>query len=222
VGVGNAKWPRVGAFFHLEFVKQKVSQNTLYDMNSSPPIPIGHKEWAKHLRQLVGGSASVTAYYDEPNQNKIHVFSSSNNQGIVAATVGLMDINQTGRSDIEIYSEIIMDQKGHDEKILNVLSTIAFCVMKDGWRVAPGVVFYDVVAMYAPNKKLPHVMFTAPFQWDSMSKIGLSEKTIYPLIAIPISEAESKIAEANAGRDLEDLWMKHSTDVLDWGRESAA
>ncbi len=174
------------------------------------------------MRQLVGGNASVTAYYDEPDANKIHIFASANSDGIVAATVGLMEINQSHKPGIEIYSEIIMDQRGHDERISNVLSTIAFCVIKDGWKVAPGVVFHDVVKMYVPGTELPHVMFTAPFQWDTMSKLSLSAKTIYPLVAIPISEAEAEVARANAGQGLEALWVQQSTDVLDWSRKSAA
>ena len=191
-------------------------------MNSPTSIASEHKEWAKHMRQLVGGNASVTAYYDEPNANKIHIFASANGDGIVVATVGLMEINQSHKQGVDIYSEIIMDQRGHDERISNVLSTIAFCVVKDGWKVAPGVIFHDVVKMYVPDTKLPHVMFTAPFQWGTMSRVSLSAKTIYPLVAIPISEAEAKIARTNAGQDLEALWVQQSTDVLDWGRKSAA
>jgi hypothetical protein len=189
---------------------------------NSPQISSDHKEWAKHMRQLVGGCSTVTAYYDEPNSNKIHIFSSSNDEGVVAATVGLMEINQSHRPDIDVYAEVIMDQRGHDEGIANVLSTIAFCVMKDGWKLAPGVIFYDLVKMYFPDTKLPHVMFTAPFQWDAMSKVALSKKTIYPLVAIPISEAESQLASTNASQDLENIWARQSTDVLDWGRQSVA
>jgi hypothetical protein len=83
-------------------------------------------------------------------------------------------------------------------------------------------VFHDVVKMYVPGTELPHVMFTAPFQWDTMSKLSLSEKTIYPLVAIPISEAEAEVARANGGQGLEALWVQQSTDVLDWSRKSAA
>jgi flagellar basal body-associated protein FliL len=101
-------------------------------MDSPSPIASDHKEWAKHMRQLVGGNASVTAYYDEPHANTIHIFASANSDGIVAATVGLMEINQSHKPGVEIYSEIIMDQRGRDERISNVLSTIAFCVIKDG------------------------------------------------------------------------------------------
>jgi hypothetical protein len=54
-----------------------------------------------------------------------------------------------------------------------------------------------------------------------LSRVTLSDRTIFPLVAVPISEAESELARANAGRDLEDLWQRKSTDVLDWARTSA-
>jgi hypothetical protein len=191
-------------------------------MNSTTAISNDHKQWAKHLKELVGGKVSVTSYLDEPNENSIHIFSGVNDEGIVAATVGLMDLDQSSRSGVTIFSEVLMDQRGHDPRIFNILSTIAFCVIKDGWKVSPGAVFYDVVKMYVPDTSLPHVVFVAPFQWDTMSRIELPGKTIYPLVAIPISEAESVVAKANQGQDLETLWTQRSTDVLDWQRASAA
>ncbi len=191
-------------------------------MNLAKQISSSHKEWASLLRELIGGNAAVTAYYDEHKENKINIFSSSNDSGVIAATVGLMDTNQSLRPEIEVCTEIIMDQRGHDKSISNILSTIAFCIVKDGWKVSPGVVFYDLVKMYIPNTNLPHVMFTAPFQWDTMSKVGLTGKTIYPLLAIPISEGESKVAQINAGQELESIWVQQSTDVLNWGRTGVA
>jgi len=115
-----------------------------------------------------------------------------------------------------------MDQRGHDERIGNILSTIAFYIMKDGWKIAPGVIFESMVEMFVPGTQLPHVMFVSPFQWDGMSKILLGNRIIYPLVAFPISEAESEVARKNRGKDLEDLWERQSVDVLDWGRCSAA
>ena len=191
-------------------------------MNSPAPISDNHKQWAQHLRATVGGACAVTSYLDEPEENRIHIFTSQNSEGIVAATVGLMGINQSRQPGREVYSEVLMDQRGHDERIGNILSTIAFYIMKDGWRIAPGVIFESMIEMFVPETELPHVMFTSPFQWDEMSKIVLGDRAIYPLIAVPISEAESAIARKNQGVDLEALWERHSVDVLDWGRSSAA
>ena len=174
------------------------------------------------MKSLVGGNCAVTAYWDEPEENRALIFTSNNSEGIVAATVGLMDINQSRRPGLEVHSELIMDQRGPDERIGNILSTIAFYVLKDGWKVAPGVVFESMVEMYIPETNLPHVMFVAPFQWDNMSKVVLPDRTLYPLVAVPISEAESQVARTNEGRDLEALWVSKNVDVLNWERPSAA
>lgn len=191
-------------------------------MNSPATIPSAHKEWVKHLKSLVGGDTKVISYADESNQNKIPIFTSSNADGVVAATVGLMEIDQSRNPKNKVPTEIIMDQLGHDERISNVLSTIAFYIMKDGWKVAPGVIFESMIEMYIPETQLPHVMFVSPFQWSNMSRLQLTDRTIYPLIAVPISEAESKVANENQGRALEALWESRGTNVLNWERSSAA
>lgn len=181
-----------------------------------------HKEWASHMRALVQGTCAVTNYWDDAGENCAPIFTSRNTEGIVATTIGLMDINQSCLPKTEIFSELIMDQRGHAEHIGNILSTIAFYIMKDGWKVAPGVIFESMVEMYIPETKLPHIMFVAPFQWQNMSKVVLKEKTIYPLVAVPISEVESQVARTNAGRDLEQRWVSQGVDVLNWERPSAA
>ena len=179
------------------------------------------KEWANRLRSQLGGLAAVTNFYDETNTAQIPIFTSTNSDGIVASTIGLMEVDQSRQPSKEIRTEILMDQRGHDERICNILSTIAFYILKNGWRVAPGTIFESMVSMYIPDTCLPHVYFTAPFQWDNMAKVSLSDRIIYPLIAVPISETESVVAGKNTGRDLEALWVQRGTDVLNWGRRSA-
>lgn len=191
-------------------------------LNNPAQIPGVHKQWAQHLRATIGDVCAVTSYLDEAEENRIHIFTSQNKEGVVAATVGLMDINQSRQPGKEIYSEVLMDQRGHDERIANILSTIAFYIRKDGWKIAPGVIFESMVEMFVPETRLPHVMFVSPFQWDGMSRVLLGNRTIHPLLAIPISEAESEVAKRNQGRDLEDLWERQSVDFFDWGRVSSA
>jgi hypothetical protein len=41
------------------------------------------------------------------------------------------------------------------------------------------------------------------------------------LVAVPISEAESRLARTDAGRELEETWQRKSVDVLNWTRGSA-
>lgn len=189
-------------------------------MNERTNPPSSHKEWAVHLRDTMGGKCSVHSYLDDSGRNKTRICTSISSEGIVAATVGISDIDQSGARGLGQYTEIIMDKRDADDRVANVLSTIAFYILKDGWRVRPGVVFESMVSMYFPDTKLPHVIFIAPFQWPGMGNVPLSQKTVYPLVAIPISEAESRLAASNAGEDLERLWEERSVDVLDWNRSS--
>jgi hypothetical protein len=64
-------------------------------MSNSAKIPDAHKQWAQHLRTTIGDVCAVTSYLDEPEENRIHIFTSQNGDGIVAATVGLMEHNQS-------------------------------------------------------------------------------------------------------------------------------
>jgi hypothetical protein len=180
-----------------------------------------HKAWAKYFYERVGGEVAVHEYLDESEETAIDVLVSTTDEGIVATTIGLMEFDQSENDDIALRTELIMDQRGHDERIGNILSMLAFYVMKDGWKAAPGTVFLDMVSEYIPDTKLPHIMFTPAFQWDDMTEVELGNTTIYPLLAVPISGAESKLAEQNEGEDLENLWAEKNVDVFDWNRDSA-
>lgn len=179
-----------------------------------------HKEWANVLRSRVGGSVAITKYSDDARARHVHIFSSESGGGIVAATIGLMEINQSRNSAVDVRTEVLLDSRANDPRVGNVLSTIAFYILKDGWRVTPGTVFENLVSMYFPDTSLPHIYFTTPFQWSDMGKVALSEQVIYPLLAIPVSEAEAELASVDSGRELENLWASRSVDVLNWERAS--
>jgi len=178
-----------------------------------------HKEWAKYLRDKVPGESRVQRYYDEGEKHQIDIFTSRNDEGTVAATVGLMDHDQSQNPAVSVFTEILMDAKGPNSVISNVLSTIAFFVIKDGWKVRPGAIFEKMIEMYDAELSVKHVMFAPPFQWDNgMTKVQLSTKTIYPLLAVPITDAERDYAFINGTDALENRWAHDHVDVLDWGR----
>lgn len=181
-----------------------------------------HKQWANYLKDIAGGDAAVTTYCDKENNNKAPIFTSENTDGILAATVGLMDFDQSRNPASKVYTEILMDKRDSDDRVGSILSTIAFCVMKEGWKVAPGAIFKNILTYHVPGTRFPHVMFAAPFQWDGLSIVKLQGKTIYPLVAIPISEAESQFVTFDASKILKRLWIETNVDILDWRRASAA
>ena len=180
-----------------------------------------HKDWANYLRDQVGGKASIAMYYDEDRTTQIPIFSGETEGGVVAATIGLMDYEQSKNPSVRLRTEILIDSHKYDARIFNVLSTVAFYVMKNNWRVRPGVIFEDMLSMYFPNTMLRHIYFTTPFQWSGISKVKVADDVIYPLLAIPVSEAEADLASTNDGRELESLWLENETQVLDWSRKSS-
>ena len=182
--------------------------------------PGAHIEWVKYLREKIpGDTVRVHRHYDEGEQNAVAIFTSENEEGIVAATVGLMDYDQSHREGVTIPTEILVDARGRRDYVANVAATIAFFVMKDKWKVAPDVTFAEIIGMYAPDLAVRHVLFVPPFQWpDGMTRVVLRDRTIYPLLAVPITDGELELVRREGADALTDRWVRESTDVLDWSR----
>lgn len=187
---------------------------------STPPE--AHKAWARHFRSLVPGDVAVARFRDEDETHAIDIVTSTQPDGLVAATIGLMEHDQAAATGTPVRTELIMDSRGEVPELQNILATTAFFVMKDGWRIRPGIVFERMVEMYRPDLDLPHVYFTAPFQWDgAMTSVELPTRTIHPMLAVPISTSESRMVAEAGGEALESRWESAGTDVLDWKRSSA-
>jgi hypothetical protein len=55
-----------------------------------------------------------------------------------------------------------------------------------------------------------------------MSRVTLSDRTIFPLLAVPITEGEIRLVEQRGADELTNRWEGLSTDVIDWSREGVA
>lgn len=183
-------------------------------------LPPEHRDWAQHLRDSTpDGQVALNLHTDEAEEQTIAIFSSRNVEGVVAATVGLMDVDVGEDPDDPVYTEIIVDARGDAAWVAEIVATLAFHVMKDGWKPAPGVIFERAIEMYSPELQVKHVMFVPPIQWeDEMSAVELGSKVVQPLLAVPITEAEAAFARAHGGEALEDLWARAEVDVFDWSR----
>jgi hypothetical protein len=186
--------------------------------------PAAHIEWANYLRAKVpGDTVRVCRHYDADEKNAIDIFTSENADGVVAATIGVMDQNQARPGKPPLATEILLDGRGRPQRIANIAATIGFYIVKDGWRVAPGVTFADMVSMYEPGLRVKHVLFVPPFQWDDgMTRVGLGDRTLCPLLAVPITDGELRLVEERGADELTERWEQLSTDVLDWSREGVA
>lgn len=182
-----------------------------------------HKGWAKYLQLIIPEvPIKVVRYLDDSEDHEIPIFCADQESGKTCATIGLMDIDQSNNGS-GLYTEILLDCKGDHDYIGNVLSTVAFFCIKDGWRIRPGIVFEKMIEMYAPELEVKHLMFTAAFQWapEVINRVELETKVIYPLIAVPITESENQFIRSHGDEALEDLWEQQSIDVLNWNRKSS-
>lgn len=185
-------------------------------------IPADRQHWYEHLCRFGGTDATVLANTDSSGTYTVEVFRADSKDGVLVATIGLMDLPQGGGPSTPVFTEILMDSRSPHEKLGSVLATIAFHVMKHKSPLAPGVVFERALDLYFPQHPMPHAMLVTPFQWGAqMQRVELATKTIYPLVAVPVSQAERQFAAENSPRALEQVWQAQKVDVLDWGRASA-
>ena len=175
-----------------------------------------HQAWADLLEERLGGVVEIKEYRNAKGDAGIPIFTSTTESGIFAATIGLMETIQTLPPAAPMYTELMIERAAHDRTICNLLASAAFYVMKEGFRVHPGVVFGKLVANFYPKTELPHLFFTVPYQGDGLDVAELPGRTIHPLLGIPISEAEAQLARDARGEKLELAWEAKATDVLDW------
>lgn len=169
---------------------------------------------------MVPGNVEVTRHHDESDTNHLDILTGVNNEGVVAATIGIMDFDQSRNPDQPINAEILMDVRGESLFISNILATIGFYVIKNGWKIAPGVIFEEMLGIYLPQSPTQHVIFLPPFQWKiGMTKVELSSKIVYPLLAIPITNAERDLVYQQGVQALEEHWTTTNCDVLNWNRK---
>jgi hypothetical protein len=172
---------------------------------------------------LPGNAIDVHEHLDDAEEHSIAVFTSRIGGGVVAATVGVMDVDQRrGGSGPPVATEIIVDSRTDRPYVAGLAATLGFFIIKNGWKAAPGVTFARMLPMYAPELRVKHVLFVPPFQWEQgMTRVTLSDRTLLPLLAVPISDDELTLVESQGAKELETRWSRERTDVFDWDREGA-
>lgn len=174
-------------------------------------------DWAEFLRGHADGQGQV-ANFGRTRIDAVPIFQCRNERGLFAATMGLMDVNQAPAGTPPVYTELLLASGEQDEVVCRVLATVAACIRDDGWRVGPGALLEGVVAAHVPGTALPHLYFTFPDQYAGFEEVHLSGRTIHPLTAFPVSEAEAALVRAGRGEELETHWEERFVDPADWGR----
>lgn len=145
----------------------------------------------KKLSPILGTNTKVFSFGDETGQYKIRLlscFDPINDKVKFFSTIGLTELAPENH-DIEILGACY----SHFEFFENIISSIAFFIIKNKWKSAEGVVFETMIEMYYPDIEMKHIYFTAPFLWeDKLENFSINDMDIYFLLAIPISNNELK------------------------------
>ncbi|MEM8639525.1 MAG: suppressor of fused domain protein [Cyanobacteria bacterium P01_G01_bin.54] len=185
-----------------------------------------NKSIAKKIISIIGGSPTVTQFWDENEDNHIDLLSLENSQTHNATTfcsLGLSDSPLYFRGkEYSVRVELMGCCRSKDELFANIISTAAFYIMKDHWFCAPGVIYPDIVTMYYPETSMKHLFFMSPFFWNEAlpDVMEFSTKKVAFLLGVPISEQERNYAVQNSPRELEDLFEKEQINILDLDRDS--
>ena len=129
--------------------------------------------------------------------------------------VGLVD----GTSS-DIRAELMVVGAPGSDVMGKVLGSCAFAVLRDHWSMAPGIVFGDVVSMYAPNSTTPHLMWCHPFTTPQLDRVEIGDMKVHWLLGVPITETERQWLEANGFDAFVELLDAKAVNYTDLQRPS--
>ena len=194
-------------------------------MHTMAQVSNENKAIAKKIVAAVGGNPSVTRFWDENESHYIDLLALENKPVGGVTTVASLGLSDTPLlfqdKEYPVRVEILGCCSSQEDLFPNMISTASFCIIKDCWFCAPGIIFTDIVSMYYPDRSVKHMYFTSPFLWeDSLSVMNLDTKKVTFLLGVPISERERIYAEENSPRDLEHAFERESIDIFNLNRES--
>lgn len=179
---------------------------------------------AQTIARTFGGTFRVNVVHDEPETHSINVLRAVDRPqpGITSwSTIGLHDAPLVLRGEeFGARVELVGACGSSFEDFGNLLATAAFCIIKDRWFCAPGVIFPGLVRMYRPSSPMQHAMFVPPFLWEPLRTLELGERKVAWLMAVPISEDERRLAESEGPDRLQSIFEEERIDVLDIDRPS--
>jgi len=177
------------------------------------------KELYKKLSPMIGIEPRVIKYGDDNDKNYIFIMECPDpidDKIKFYSTIGLSDYFLNERK-----YEILFTGYSNFEEIGNILSSCAFFIINENWKITHGTVFETLVSMYYKDIDMKHVYFTTPYIWeDKLEDFEIQGDKIFFLLGIPISDAELSFKNLNGIDALENLFQEHNIDIFDINRKS--
>lgn len=194
-------------------------------MPSNRSLPPTRRLVSDRLSTALGGQTEVRAYYDEHERNVVAVVEARGTpslDSVAFATASLHAYpNHLDERDIRV--ELLIVAQSDAFEAANIVATSAFCVMKNGWLAAPGVVFPNAVSEYFPRTTVPHVMWVEPFDFEDLSTVGVDglEHDCHVLQAVPLADSERNFLSVNGFEALEERLSSAGVAHYDFYRAAA-
>ncbi len=174
------------------------------------------KQIYKQLYPIIGIEPKVIRYGDDINENFVFIMEVPD-----PIDKNVMFYSTIGLSDYEMKCEILFSAYKRNEEAGNIISSCAFFVMKEKWKLNKGVVFEDIVKMYNKSSEMKHIYFTEPYLWeDKLEDFQVNNEPVFFLLAIPISDKELIYKNEKGVEELENLFEKKGINIFDLNRKS--
>lgn len=178
---------------------------------------------AKKVAEVFGGTPKFSRHLDEPETHSIDILSSvdpSHDDLVRYSTLGLQQYPNVIRgADIRV--ELCGVAEKRWPQFQDIIATIAFYVMKDGWKAEPGITYESMIGMYNLSVNMKHIVFTEPFEWEELATVHLtSDVVVHWLLVVPLSDSELSFRLEHGWDRLEELFMQNEIDYWDLNRPS--
>lgn len=188
----------------------------------SPPSATA-KQVYRAAADAFGGEPKVDRRYDEDESHSVDVLRCADRPVPGLAVYSTLTLHDTPNhlDDSDIRVELMGVAPGDVEDYPDLLATAAFCIIKDGWLAAPGVVFPDLLRMYELSPTLRHLMWAAPFPYEQLSTVEVrNAPDVHWLLGVPISEQERLFLLEHGYDALERRFVDAGLDYWRLDRES--
>ena len=201
----------------MEIDYNRITGKILLEIKMGNPSEY-EKEFFKNLYPILGIEPKVIGYGDETNSTEINILSCIDPIDKNVTFYGTIALNEQAQHN---EFEILMASYTKNKHIPNILSSCAFFIIKNKWKVKWGNIFETLVQEYYPKSLMKHLYFTKPYIWeDKLEKFIIKNRIIKFLLAIPISENELKYINEKGYKEFETVLENNNVDIFNINRKS--
>lgn len=183
------------------------------------------REFARYIRDTLNGNQpEILHYYDSADEYHIPIIkvkdspipkvTSLSTLGLYNTPIYIDNVEQSYRY------EILMAGDDGFPFLENIISTLAFFVIKDKYPIGPGTLINNIIELYDAQSSIKALLFSPPFSWNLNTKKQVDGLDVYFLQAIPLTDYDlTRIKEIGWNNLLEFDFPSREIDIFDFNRK---